>query len=113
MYTQIYNHLRRRLWANNVVATADMLYGMREEASARLKYAEAINQNIVECGLFLNKHYPYLAASPDWVVMENGVAVGIVEIKCLKMLRTRTVPQLIDSVKCNKISLTNSCLFTR
>ena len=79
------------MWANNTVATSDMLYDMREEASARLKYAEATNLNIVDCGLFINKDFPYLGASPDGVVMENGVAVGIVEIKCLKMLRSRTV----------------------
>ena len=107
---QIYSCLRRKLWVNNIIATSDMLYGIREEASARLKYAEETNLDIVECGLFINKHYPYLGASPDGVVMENGVAIGIVEIKCLKVLRTRTVPQLIESVKCNEISLTNSCV---
>ena len=62
---QIYTYLCRKLWVNNIIATSDMLYGIREEVSARLKYTEETNLDLVECGLFINKHYPYLGASPD------------------------------------------------
>lgn len=87
-----------------------MLYGINEEPAARTKYTEVTNMSVVECGLFINKLYPYLGASPDGIIMENGSATGIIEIKCLKILRTRTIEQLIQSVKNGELSLTNSCV---
>ena len=45
---QIYSYLHRKLWVKNIIATSDMLYGIREEASARLKYAQETNLDIVE-----------------------------------------------------------------
>ena len=63
----------------------------------------------MECGLFVNEKYPWLGASPDGLVYEVGKAVGIIEIKCLKCLRNRTVSKLIEEVDQKTYVLKSSC----
>ena len=76
-----------------------MLYGIMEEPKAREEYENLKNVVAKECGLFLNKRYPWLGASPDGVVYHDGVVMGIIEIKCLKALRDRAVSAFIEEVK--------------
>nr|CAI5849028.1 unnamed protein product [Callosobruchus analis] len=56
--------------------------GKKYEAEALQKYKERSNYTICEIGLFLCRKYPWLAYSPDGVVIENGVPTRLVEVKC-------------------------------
>ena len=107
---QMTNYLKRKLRENKGITTYVMLYGIMEEPKERQEYENLKNVIVKECGLFLNKRYPWLGASPGGIVYHDGVAMGIIEIKCLKALRDRTVSAFIEEVKEKKISLVNSCL---
>ena len=86
--------INKKLWCNDsFVPTADMAYGISEEGTARQRYSETMNVVVRESGLWVNKKYPHLGASPDGL-LEDG---GIIEIKCLKILRERSVGDLIKT----------------
>ena len=54
-------------------------------------------------GLWVNKKFAFLAASPDGLVTENGKSI-ITEIKCLKLFREMSVKELMQQCKDGKIS---------
>ena len=68
---------------------------------------------VFETGLWVNSKYPHLGASPDGLVVDenSGAVAGIMEAKCLKILRNKTVEELI--LECHKGSasdiLKNQC----
>ena len=75
-----------------------MQYGINEEANAIHTYSQLINVPVTASGLWVNKHYVHLGASPDGLIMDsNDVVFGIVEVKCLKALRIQTVEEWIKS----------------
>ncbi len=77
-----------------------MQYGINEESAARGAFEKATNRKILLTGLWLNINFPAFAASPGGLIKDKfGELVGIAEIKCLKILRMRTVDELI---KCSK-----------
>ena len=65
-----------------------MRYGVCEEPVARKKYEELTNKTVLNCGLFVNKNFPYLGASPYGIITEGEEKVGIIEIKCFKVFKT-------------------------
>ena len=98
-----YNWVRNKLWYPDNVTTSDMQYGFKEELSARMAYTKKTGNSITETGIWVNKKYPHLGASPDGIVKSQDT-FGIVEIKCLKVLRNQTVTELINSVDIGKPS---------
>ncbi|XP_001631319.2 uncharacterized protein LOC5510867 [Nematostella vectensis] len=95
-----FKFLYERLWFKQNICTADMKYGIDAEPAARDAYVKATDNTVTETGLWINKMYPHLGASPDGLVVdkESGTA-GILEIKCLKLLKTRTVEEVISGWK--------------
>ena len=74
----------QRLWNEGANFTSsDMQYGIKEEPTARLRYAQATGVDVFESGLWVNKRYPHLGATPDGITSGGG----IIEIKCLKVLK--------------------------
>lgn len=63
-------------------------HGRETEPEAKKVYIQemksACHSNIVfnECGLFVDKNYPYLGASPDLLVSCDCCGLGVVEVKC-------------------------------
>lgn len=54
------------------------IWGKKHEKVAIEEFKEKQKIEIVECGFFIDKEHPFLAATPDGLIGERGV----VEIKC-------------------------------
>ena len=72
-----------------------MQYGIAEEPKAREAYAQATGNQVKETGLWVNKKFPYLAASPDGLFTSSNGKTGVIEIKCLKIVREKSVEDLV------------------
>ena len=62
-------------------SNAAMEWGNEQEPFARLASSDATGLDYKECGML--ELDDYVAFSPDGVVIDNGVVVGGIEIKCL------------------------------
>ena len=93
------------MWSNKEInPTNDIEYGIAEEANARLAYCEASGNEISETGMWIDTRYPFLGASPDGLILNNtGEPVGVLEIKCLKLLKDISVSDLIEQIEEGKI----------
>lgn len=65
------------LYTENIFAKA-IIWGRNNEERARQELATILNIEILDCGLIVNKKWPYLGASPDGHGSDNS----IIEIKC-------------------------------
>lgn len=97
--TVFYNWLWNKFWHKQHFTTIDMLYGINKEPCAVKKYEEFMKVTVTKSGLWINKAYPYLAASPDGLIIAENQLVGILEFKCLKILKTRSVQELLENRK--------------
>ncbi|CAC5411698.1 unnamed protein product [Mytilus coruscus] len=75
--------------------TAPMLYGQKYEKSALSKYEQDFERSPVNCGIYVSKSHPSIAASPDGIVNDT-----VVEVKCPfvakdKMISPKTLPFLL------------------
>ena len=108
---RLYKWLNSKLWNPQSVVTLDMLYGIQEEPAARAAYTKWSGLEVTTTGLWVNSKHPYLGASPDGLVAPGN---GIIEIKCLKVLRSRTVDELIAECAANSSDiLKNQCFSIR
>ncbi|KAK7092864.1 uncharacterized protein [Littorina saxatilis] len=57
-------------------------HGQKYEFKALHKFAAATGKKISACGLYVCKTYPFLGASPDAIIEEEGVSQSVVEVKC-------------------------------
>lgn len=57
-------------------------HGLKYESEALEKYKTANNYDICQLGLVICKKYPWLAYSPDGVLMTEGSPTKLIEIKC-------------------------------
>ncbi|EDO34413.1 predicted protein [Nematostella vectensis] len=94
---RLLNWLENKFWFKKSLTTPDMLYGIEEEPKAIALYEKCRNATVNESGLWVHADFPYLGASPDGLIFVDGKLDGIVEVKCLKILKTRTVKQLLDA----------------
>ena len=74
-YTSCQNLVKKILYS--YFDTGAMKYGRKHEKSA-IKELEKENIIVKPSGLFIDKKFPFLAASPDGLIEDNG----IIEIKC-------------------------------
>ena len=75
------------------IDTAAMKYGRENEKIAREELALKLNKAIKPCGLFIDSENPFLGASPDGLIEENG----IVEIKCPMSAEHLTTEKAIET----------------
>jgi len=66
-------------------------YGIKYESVAAAAFEKKYNVKCDECGLYVLKDKPWLAASPDRIITESGT---IVEIKCPFSCKDQTVSEL-------------------
>lgn len=57
-------------------------YGLKMEAHAKEKYQEIKNCTVKQVGVLVSKYQPWLCASLDGVVIDDGCISKIVEFKC-------------------------------
>ncbi|GFW83477.1 yqaJ domain-containing protein [Trichonephila clavipes] len=60
------------------LCNAAMKYGLANEEIARKQYEREYSTEVKICGLFVDKDKPFLCASPDGLVGDDG----LIEIKC-------------------------------
>ena len=107
---RLFNWLENKFWFKKSLTTPDMLYGIEEEPKAIALYEKCQNATVKESGLWLHADFPYFGASPDGLIFVDGKLNGIVEVKCLKILRTRTVKQLLDAASTElKTTINQQC----
>jgi hypothetical protein len=70
-------------------------YGIECEPFAKAKFEQSTGFKIQESGLFICEHLPFLAASPDELIDNNG----IIEIKCPSTIKELTPKEAIESRK--------------
>ena len=82
-----------QLWGERV-QTATMLYGTKHEALARDTFdiqiqSEIVGFQVAETGMWVNRRYPGIGASPDGVLYDPlTCSEGVLEIKCPHSLQT-------------------------
>ena len=70
--------------------SAPTSYGKNNESVARNMYRKKTKNHVHECGLLINQAFPFIAATPDGKICENGQS-GILEIKCPFSVRDKTI----------------------
>ena len=107
----LYNYIKNHLWYPEHVTTIDMQYGIENEPKAVEAYVLLTGVTVVKSGLWISRQYPHLAASPDGLIFDPEMTnlAGIIEIKCLKILRNKTVAEMIASNETNKSIMTRQC----
>ncbi|KAK0165836.1 hypothetical protein PV328_004320 [Microctonus aethiopoides] len=68
-------------------------YGRKTEGEARLFFSELSGQTVIETRLIVSKCNPWLAVSPDGIIFEDDVPVGVLEIQCPWKGASMTVPE--------------------
>ena len=100
------NYIKLKLWFAKNIQTQDMKYGLSEEPNARKAYMDTADSTVVETGMWVNVDFLFLGASPDGLIIENNEAVGLLEIKCLKIMKDLTVLELIEKIEKHQLSTT-------
>ena len=72
-------------------------WGRSHEIEAINDFRKYSGLEIETCGLFVSRSMPFCGASPDGLVMKDGIVVGTVEIKCPYSMRNEE-PQAIHSL---------------
>ena len=75
-------------------------WGIDNEIKAILKYEEDMLKGdgvVRSCGLVVSPKWPWLACSPDGVVVKGGVPVGCVEIKCPYASKDLNISEAVHS----------------
>ena len=62
-------------------------YGIEKEDSAVIQYVNYFTNKgkqikVHKCGVVVNPNFPWLAASPDRIVLNEDVGYGLIEVKC-------------------------------
>lgn len=110
--TPCHSFVKNLLYSSHHLTTPGILYGRLHEKTAIEKYQELKNVKVSPSGFFISEELPYLGASPDGLVAENG----LVEVKCLYSVRDKNIREAVIE-KCKngkqetgKQTITVSCL---
>ena len=101
----MFRYISEKLWFQKNIQTKDMKYGISEEANARKAYMDASGNKVIQTGLWVNSSHPFLGASPDGLIITcpNDIVAGVLEIKCLKIMKCIPVTELIKKIEANEI----------
>ena len=95
---QCFDWIRNHFWFPNSFKTLDMKYGIENESKAIAIYSSQTGNKVVSSGLWINAKYLHLGASPDGLILDDSTinVKGIIEVKCLKIFRGRSIEQIIQ-----------------
>lgn len=65
-------------------------HGIKNEDKARDQFSKITKKNVLEIGLVISTQNPWLACSPDGVILKNGEPIELLEIKCPFKGKTET-----------------------
>lgn len=90
------------MYTDNLLHLPALEYGRKSEATAIAQLAEQENILIKECGLFIDKYHPFLGATPDGLIGNDG----LVEVKCPSSLAGQDIGSaaMQGKVKCLKMN---------
>ncbi|GFW21910.1 yqaJ domain-containing protein [Trichonephila clavipes] len=74
----VFSKLVMRIVYGRDLCNTAMKYGLANEEIARKQYEREYSTEVKICGLFVDKDKPFLCASPDGLVGDDG----LIEIKC-------------------------------
>ncbi|OXU21062.1 hypothetical protein TSAR_014568 [Trichomalopsis sarcophagae] len=105
LYTYTQSNRSDNEWSKKFINTyapkdfkSDILEHARvTEDEARNAFRNIINAEIVEVGLVISKLNPWLAYSPDEVLMKNKKPVALLEIKCPIVGKTADISATVNS----------------
>ena len=80
----------------------------KNEINALRKYGEIKNVLVGLSGLNINRKYVHLGASPDGLIFKDRKLEGILEVKCLKILRLHSVADVINK-ECSPVEVKRQC----
>lgn len=104
---QLYNWIRNKFWFPKHITTKDIEYGIETEATARDAYKAVTGNCISESGIWVCNRFPYLGASPDGLIKDaNAKIVGVIEIKCLKIFKEKSIQEVVEERKQKTLSST-------
>lgn len=81
--TPCHNLVKNLLYRAKELNTPGIIYGRLNEKKAIEKYEMTTGVSVKRCGFFIDPDHPFLGASPDGLVGENG----LIEIKCLPSIK--------------------------
>ena len=75
-----------------------MKYGIENQSKAAAICSSQTGNKVVSSGLWINAKYLHLGASPDGLILDDSTinVKGIIEVKCLKIFRGRSIEQIIQ-----------------
>ncbi|CAK1594368.1 unnamed protein product [Parnassius mnemosyne] len=76
--TSVRNLVKNIIYPKNLSNVPSLKHGIEHEAIAAEQIASQLNIKIEPCGLFIDKKFPFLGATPDGIVGTDT----IIEIKC-------------------------------
>lgn len=100
--------LEKKLWFPSNFSNFYTEYGKKNEINALREYGKEMNIPLGLSGLWINKKYVHLAASPDGLIFNDGKLEGILEVKCLKILRLHSVADVIND-ECLAVEIKRQC----
>ena len=73
--------------------SAPLQWGIAHEDIALQAYAAQVERQVDPCGIFISCDHPFLGASPDGIVFNDGNEMGLVEVKCPYKHREHTLEE--------------------
>jgi hypothetical protein len=103
--TPRHNTVKNMLFPSDIV-TKDIMYGRKNERTAIALYEAKNKVTVMPCGLFVRTEFPFLGASPDGLIGENG----LIEVKCLPSIGSKPILEaaLQNNILC--LTIVNSVL---
>ena len=90
------NYLEKQLWFPSSFLNSHMTYGINNEVIAVKHCCNAKQTSVKWSGIWINADYVHLAASPDGLIYDDSNKLcGIVEIKCLNILRWHSMEDIV------------------
>ena len=104
---QFYNWIQNNFWFPKHITTKDIEYGIEKEAAARAAYEAVTGTCVSESGIWVCNRFPYLGASPDGLIKDaNAKTIGVIEIKCLKIFKEKSIQEVVEEYKQKTLSST-------
>lgn len=86
-----------RLFSTKSLNVSATQYGVKKESTAKQKYIGKTGRHVHDCGLVINPEFPFLGATPDGRVCDQG-STGILEIKCPYSARNMDIVEAIETL---------------
>ncbi|KAL5246383.1 hypothetical protein ACI65C_013791 [Semiaphis heraclei] len=70
---------------------SNMLYGLETENKAYNTFSSLYNVEVIKSGLIIHISKPWICASPDGLILNNGEITSVLEIKCPSSCKNKPI----------------------